>query len=96
VLCPVNFCCDGGSHQAGEEIKLPEAAVVKSNGGEHLRKRFRETGSGMWRKTNESEQIDKASKCVRRCQNRNSHHFVGMSLEITCVLSEAVAGVETA
>src|ERR1700686_686104 len=56
--------------QSGVDLKPPQAAVVKSNGGERCGKvgtRFRQA---RLREASASEPLQKCRNAIRRCQNR--------------------------
>src|SRR5215471_11643336 len=65
--------------QSGAGLKPPQAAVVKSDGGEHCGKagtRFRQA----WlREASVSEPLQKCRKEIRRCQNRGLTHLPGLA-----------------
>jgi hypothetical protein len=55
---------------AGAGSKPPSAALVKSHGREHRRKRPGKTGSGVRQEEDYKETTVEVSKAMRRCQNR--------------------------
>src|SRR5208337_3819558 len=63
--------------QSGADLKPPQAAVVKSDGGERCGKvgtRFRQA---RLREASASEPLQKCRKRIRRCQNRGLTHLPG-------------------
>src|SRR5258706_2427092 len=56
--------------QSGVDLKPPEAAVVKSNGGERCGNAGTGFGQARLREASESEPSMKCRKRIRRCQNR--------------------------
>src|ERR1700738_3782404 len=70
----------GGSlrgRQSGADLKPPQAAVVKSDGGERCGKvgtRFRQA---RLREASASEPLQKCRNAIRRCQNRGLTHLPG-------------------
>src|SRR5271165_6746744 len=66
--------------QSGADLKPPQAAVVKSDGGERCGKvgtRFRQA---RLREASASEPLQKCRKRIRRCQNRGVDPSSGISL----------------
>src|SRR5271157_1535251 len=66
--------------QSGADLKPPQAAVVKSDGGErcgNVGTRFRQA---RLREASASEPLQKCRKRIRRCQNRGADPSSGTSL----------------
>ena len=56
--------------QSGVNLKPPQAAVVKSNGGERCGKVGTRTRQARLREASASEPLQKCRKRIRRCRNR--------------------------
>ena len=65
------------SRVSGSGFKLPHAAVVKSHGGERVRKRSRQRDQVWIEETNESEPSMMRRNALRRCRNRDNHPCPG-------------------
>lgn len=78
-------------------LKSPSAAMAKSHGREHRRKRSGERPDQMSdKKMNASEPLKTCRKSLRLGQNQRSEALLGKSMGGVCLLPIAAHGIEVA